>query len=192
MKRLPFEPQPFDELKARFPKAVEGVYKLPPTAEETARDPLRPGLYRKHIFDFKMGLRLIVSVDDFGDGFLRGHVSASVEHDLDLDKHIRRLANKRGVDYADSKFEKIARKEFLKLSGAKNDELQLVGITDRAVHWHWISPHCQKEWLNAEQIDSLIGEGEPYVIQDFKYAADSMLKEHFDLLKKLSEGPNGK
>lgn len=71
---IPFIPEPLEQLKSRFPKALEKVWKV------TDPMPDRPGLHREHLFDFESGLRLLVSKDklpQFQEPEI--HVSASWE-----------------------------------------------------------------------------------------------------------------
>lgn len=77
MATLDFKSEPLELLKARYPKAIEKVWKMPEIATGN-----RPGLHREHIFDFASGVRLLISRDDFTpmDGEVV-HVSASFEFD---------------------------------------------------------------------------------------------------------------
>jgi len=71
---LPIEPEPLEDIKARFHLALEGVVD---GAKVASGEVERPAIDRKHVFDFENGMRLIVSVDkNFGMTFL--HVSVSV------------------------------------------------------------------------------------------------------------------
>lgn len=54
---LPFQPEPNYKLKQRYPKALEKIW----IAEEFMED--TPGKHREHVFDFEIGLRLIISRD---------------------------------------------------------------------------------------------------------------------------------
>jgi hypothetical protein len=56
---LPFKPETVDKLAERFDKALDSVVNV----EQLGK--MRPGMNRKHVFDFEDGLRMIVSVDDF-------------------------------------------------------------------------------------------------------------------------------
>ena len=70
---LPFEPQSNDELKARFPLAVET-----PVEVEKIQAGIQPhpSKNRKHVFDYEDGMRLIISIDQIEDTRYF-HVSAS-------------------------------------------------------------------------------------------------------------------
>jgi hypothetical protein len=71
---LPFLAEPVDQLRARFPQALERVWVAGPDM------PDRPGLHRIHVFDHADGLRLLVSRDRFfADEDPKIHVSASWE-----------------------------------------------------------------------------------------------------------------
>ena len=71
---LPFQKEPLEKLKARFPKAIEKVW--------IVNDPMidRPGLHREHLFDFESGMRLLISKDKLVNEEPELHVSASWEH----------------------------------------------------------------------------------------------------------------
>jgi|SRR5215467_3399354 len=69
---MEFKSESLEQLKAKFPKALERVWDV------EATDGDRPGLHREHVFDFKDGMRLLISKDQFlehGDPDV--HVSAS-------------------------------------------------------------------------------------------------------------------
>lgn len=57
---MPFEPQQFEEVKARFPVALMSTYDC-----RSGIPSPTPGELRAHVFDFTDGLRLIVSRDKF-------------------------------------------------------------------------------------------------------------------------------
>lgn len=91
---LPPDPKSVDEHTARWPLAVADVWdyrgELPPDTD-------RPGLHPDHLFDFRDGLRLLVSTDryDFGD-FL--HVSASCQPDSPIwHRVVRRELTRNGL-----------------------------------------------------------------------------------------------
>ena len=74
---LEFQPEPVEELKARYPEALEDVFN---PLRIQANPELSPGKKRKHTFDFENGLRLIVSVDEFKKERVT-HYSASMYPD---------------------------------------------------------------------------------------------------------------
>lgn len=83
---LPFNPQPTEELKARFPKALECIYDWEGGQKLRASDrqPIgavdyRQGPLHDHVFDFKDGLRLIVTQDLEEDGKVFLHLSAGAQ-----------------------------------------------------------------------------------------------------------------
>ena len=78
---LPFEPEPEKSLKARFQEALEDRFDMQQVEDGLIE---RPGLIRKHVFDFQDGLRLIVSNDKSGNNYYM-HISASV--DLSVSEH---------------------------------------------------------------------------------------------------------
>jgi hypothetical protein len=72
---LPFEPETEAQLMARFPAALTPDYDV----REIVKHPeSRPGLLRKHVFDFGDGIRMIASVD-FDDQDRALHLSFSVQ-----------------------------------------------------------------------------------------------------------------
>jgi len=70
---VPFKPESLEQLKARFPKALEKVW------EVTDPMPDRPGLHREHLFDFESGMRLLISKDKLIREEPEVHVSGSWE-----------------------------------------------------------------------------------------------------------------
>jgi hypothetical protein len=71
---LPFEPQPLDKLRARFPAAVGRVFDY-----RSGFPAAWPGRLRANVFGFEDGVRMIVSRDMEADGRVSLHVSASAE-----------------------------------------------------------------------------------------------------------------
>jgi len=74
---LPFQPEPEIVLKARYEDAVRDLVDI---RELEKKPEKRPGIHRKHVFDFYDGLRLIVSRDTDGDDVFT-HYSASMHPD---------------------------------------------------------------------------------------------------------------
>jgi hypothetical protein len=62
-------------LKKRYAKAITKIYDVNKIGENHIAD--RPGLHQEHIFDFKDGLRLIISKDQ-SEGALYLHASGSL------------------------------------------------------------------------------------------------------------------
>lgn len=61
---LPYEPEPFDQLQDRFHLALTPIYSVQTLLKEMKLNPKsRPGMQRKHVFDFEDGLRVIASVE---------------------------------------------------------------------------------------------------------------------------------
>jgi len=56
---LPFEAEPDDTIRARLHKALNPVY----IQELIEKGGPRPGQFRKHVFDFTDGVRMIVSIE---------------------------------------------------------------------------------------------------------------------------------
>lgn len=59
---LEFTPEPVEQLKARFPQALERTWNADLMFDQREAD--RPGLYRTHVFDYPDGIRAIISVDE--------------------------------------------------------------------------------------------------------------------------------
>jgi len=109
---LPFIPEPLEQLKFRYPKCLEKVWKV----TEYMQD--RPGLYRENIFDFESGLRLLISKSNFPHG-IQVHVSASWEWNLPTSL---KLANQLVVN------------AYKSLGG--NGILTYLGMSDKGIpHW---------------------------------------------------------
>lgn len=72
--KLPFEPRPLDELRARYPAAVERVFDY-----RFGFPAVWPSQLRAHVFDFEDGLRVMVSRDREEEDGTYLHVSASLE-----------------------------------------------------------------------------------------------------------------
>ncbi len=61
---VPIRPEHIDSLQARFAQALTPVYDARKLLEEMRRDPSsRPGMKQKHVFDFEIGVRVIVSME---------------------------------------------------------------------------------------------------------------------------------
>lgn len=73
---MPFQPEPIDALKARFPAALITVYEVE-ACESGRQQP--PGLQRPHVFDFSDGVRMIVSREKHHQTVLI-HASFGVHH----------------------------------------------------------------------------------------------------------------
>lgn len=66
---LPWQPETKAHIMARFRKALVPVYNL-----EVA-EPQSPGQDRRHVFDFEIGIRMIVSVERWSEANPRIHFS---------------------------------------------------------------------------------------------------------------------
>lgn len=114
---VPITVEPFDSMCARFKEAIDaGPY------DGTEGDG-RPGAQPRHVFDFVVGLRLIVSRDLYGPERQEGvHVSVSLHEDesLPIYTEINELAEATvlpDVELAVSVIDKTVRRLFGKLSG---------------------------------------------------------------------------
>lgn len=72
---LPFQPETTAQAAARIGAALEPLIDGE-SVQIGAQS--RPGLFRRHVFDFEDGLRLIISRDDLGSG-PQLHVTASIQ-----------------------------------------------------------------------------------------------------------------
>lgn len=70
-----FNPQPLEELKARYPKALEKLYIQLDVASGKR---LRPAWNKDNVFDFLDGIRLVISKEQQPDGRLVIHIAGSV------------------------------------------------------------------------------------------------------------------
>lgn len=118
---IPFEPEPIEKLKLRFPNALKKEWN-----QNTIPflDKIRPGQDRTYIFDFQNGLRLIISKDNLKElGGLHIHISAS-GNNKDVFKNIN------SIEYLTSYIET----HYLLLGGKGN--LEWVGFSKGKVpHW---------------------------------------------------------
>ncbi len=62
--RLPFEPESLKDIKERFADALRPDVEVGAVLAGLVK---RPGQLRKHVFDFKDGMRMIVSMDRAGE-----------------------------------------------------------------------------------------------------------------------------
>ncbi len=81
---LPFEPEPFDQLKARYAPAFEKLFDAAAVAASTLGvGPVgghpRPGESRAHVFDFEDGFRMIASRETY-NGVIYFHHSFSAPY----------------------------------------------------------------------------------------------------------------
>jgi hypothetical protein len=86
---IPFRVETIEQMKLRFPKALEKVW-IPVDGMED-----RPGLHREHVFDFLSGIRLLISRDKLSRGISKIHISASWECDepTTIDEATRLVTN---------------------------------------------------------------------------------------------------
>jgi hypothetical protein len=70
---LPFQPESQERITARWRAAFSPIYDLRCSAPELK---VRPGLLRRHVFDFDNGMRLIASRELLDEGIF-DHVSLS-------------------------------------------------------------------------------------------------------------------
>lgn len=125
MTTLPIKPESIEQLRARFPQALEGIYH----SDAVAQGGDRPGNHRRHIFDFPQGMRLIISRDRLGTARACLHVSASFSDALAIEK----FGPKSGTVKADIVADGITYvlKEFAKLTDRYH--LKCMGMSDTGV-----------------------------------------------------------
>ena len=83
---LPFQPEPVESLRARYPAAVAEVIDIESVGLGTQ---VQPGRQRRHVFDFDRGVRLIVSREFFPDGRHALHLSASPQQGTEVYERVR-------------------------------------------------------------------------------------------------------
>lgn len=77
---LPFEPEPASQLRARMPDALYEIYSV---LDILAGKAETPGKFRRHVFDFPHGVRMILSKEKYhllnnGEPFVHASFSISV------------------------------------------------------------------------------------------------------------------
>jgi len=115
---VPLNVESFDTMRARFREAIDaGPY-------DGSEGDGRPGAQPRHVFDFVVGVRLIVSRDLYGPERHEGiHVSASLHDDdsLPIYKEIEELVAKLDhiprANVAASVIDKTVQRLFAELSG---------------------------------------------------------------------------
>lgn len=129
---LPFEPEPLDRLRLRYPAAVAEAVDTESLAMGLVR---RPGETRRNVFDFPGGLRLIVSVDD-AEGLGRClHVSASPSPGTPLWDRLREAARTEGLRHARRELRREAEARFRELAGAEPPKLRGWSAEKGVPHW---------------------------------------------------------
>lgn len=136
---LPHEPEPLERLQARFAKALEPVYDVCLIAQGWQT---RPGAYRRHLFDFEDGLRLLVSRErlplmgpDGRTAAVHLHVSASFEAGLALERDlVRRLKRDHAHRVVTRWFVPLVERRFAQLSDVP---LIFHGLSSEKGVAHW-------------------------------------------------------
>lgn len=77
---IPFEPESIESAKKRIDAALVDVFDMAAIARMPESQ--RPGMDRKHVFDFEDGIRLLVSRDRMPGGEVIVHISASFDKEL--------------------------------------------------------------------------------------------------------------
>lgn len=128
---LDHEPQSLEELRARYPAALEYLYIVDPLV----RDPeaiIRPGECRANVFDFADGTRLIVSRERFRNQIVL-HVSASAAPSSPIYAEIRdgRLSRAQFCEYALTGYRAIS---------GDPEPLKFTGFSETMGIPHWFRP----------------------------------------------------
>ena len=108
-----FKPHLLEELKARFPAAIEDTYIQLDVARGIRS---RPGSHREHIFDFNDRVRLIISKEMEPNGRLVIHCSGSISGIDGIPEELN-----------DTKIHHII--EHWALVSGRNGEVEVKGIT---------------------------------------------------------------
>lgn len=74
--RVPWNPQPIEQLRARYPAAVKETIDV---RDILTKRRATPSGEPEHVFDLEPGLRLIVSLERMPDGVVGVHISASFQ-----------------------------------------------------------------------------------------------------------------
>lgn len=129
---VPVNAQSLDRLKKRFKLAIAPTYDA--KLIESGRQRAPSGLFQ-HVFDFKNGLRMIISRDKH----LIGpepviHFSASISPDTPLEKDLSRFDD--GKDGVRQAFLRISVESFRSISGS-SAEIKLIGWSIGGIpHWY--------------------------------------------------------
>lgn len=133
--RLPFQPEPHEQLRSRFDAALEEIYDV-----ESVNLGVAPAAssQRRNVFDCESGLRLMVSRERYPQGQLKMHISASVEPESELMSKIVADLMKDKADAVDpmtseapwfQEFCQHIGQQLLQIS-PRSYELQLMVVTD--------------------------------------------------------------
>jgi hypothetical protein len=127
MRGVPVNPEPEDALRARYPAALAKIYQL----AEAAAERRGPGDRPEHVFDTLDGVRLIVSREQWPNGRLQLHVSASF-HDhcaIELQQIRRVLGIRDGLDFMLRRFREIS---------GDTSAATLIGLSEGKGVPHWV------------------------------------------------------
>lgn len=134
---VPFQPQPVEQLKARFPKAVAVVYDWEAGRRLAVKDlrhldpvNFREGPPADHVFDFKDGMRIIVTQDLEEDNKVFLHVSVGAQ----VGTQVMRRFSYTGRE-GQAVFKDMAMRRYRELSGDR-ERLFFDGFAKTGVaHW---------------------------------------------------------
>lgn len=87
---LNWEPEPAEKMAKRFETALKRVYDVDLIAQEESD---RPGEHRENVFDFKDGIRIIVSLE-IHDGVRFVHISGSSQNPMSVQDLSKRILGK--------------------------------------------------------------------------------------------------
>jgi len=124
--RVPFNPQPIEELNRRYPAAVRDTYDVREIIEGRC---IPPSANARHVFDTEEGLRLIISVEPLPPDFRSYiHMSASFNRPRCLPK----TKSLKGAD----EVEQWILETFKQISGTSR-QLEFLGVSDGGIP-HWV------------------------------------------------------
>lgn len=148
---MEFTPRPFEELKAKYPKAIERVYDVEMVEIGIIN---RPGESEEHYFDWEDGVRMIISKEDAVCGE-HIHISASLQKGQLYDNFLSM-----GMGHAQviKELQSICEEKFRSLSDCTLD-MHFIVVTDHGVlHWRVYDKKRPTFSLNIEEdIDKKFG-----------------------------------
>lgn len=137
---LPYIPERISKHKARYPKAIEPVYDG--TQKELPFVWDLPGSKREHIFDFRIGLRLLISRDKlpiFKTIMTGVHFSASVIENTNIYSILMKVTEIAGPQKASERLCEYSLIYFQQVSGISKDHpgIRFMGFSPEKGIPHW-------------------------------------------------------
>ena len=133
---LPFKPEPFEELKRRFPIALEPLIDCTKGVPEVT-----PGEKREHVFDCEDGIRIIASRDQMLQNEIYYHFSCSAMHGTLL------LARIKAGRLLPTVFQKMCEQRFSELLGftVRQPDHYNYSQVKKVPHWFWREVYTNTE-----------------------------------------------